>query len=270
MAQATSGYATSGNQYNSTNSYFLIDSVPGSGDSIPGPVTISATVPAVALTVAGNEIVTGALGVSGFFTASSGVYTTGVQPITAPGTLVIGNAVCTTSVVGGEVFVESQAGDIVMTAAAKVQIEGDSIVPTVASVSLGNSGGAVLKVLNVTDATTTNYGLQVLKPAYLVNGLANFPSMGTYAATAAATLASPGAYTFNMTGNKAFVSTGACFTLIVNLPLNALGLTNNWTAMITQVGATATNVTSVIQSGTQLILQNAAITTPITVAITLF
>ena len=68
MAQASSAYSTSGTQYNATNSYYLLDSVPGSGDAIPGPVTITAAPPAVALTVAGNAVATGDVGVSGTLT----------------------------------------------------------------------------------------------------------------------------------------------------------------------------------------------------------
>jgi len=266
MAQATSGYATSGNQYNSTNSYFLIDSVPGSGDSIPGPVTISATAPAVALTVAGNEIVTGQLGVTSTLTASNGVLTNTIGPTVLGGTLTVGYGANDTLLQSNEsvlVTAGSTFPAVVRSIAGPVQVKGRTAQMT-------NNNDEGLYVASGPE-DTLGYVSYFPEKVNLQHGLALAPTMGTYAAPAAATLGAPGAYTFNMTGNKAFVTTGGgAFTLIVTLPLNGLGLTCNWTAMITGLGATPTNVSTFIQSGVSLILSNAGITTPITVGITLF
>jgi len=265
MAQASSAYSTSGTQYNATNSYYLLDAVPGSGDSIPGPVTISATAPAVALTVAGNEIVTGQLGVTGLATFASNVLTNVIAPISTAAGLLLTNTAGLVDISGAVTRVTSSAGNLVLKATnpgLNAFLVGDQ-----ASV-LNLAGGGM--TVNQGE-TVYGYNASFNEKVRMQHGLALVPGMGTYAAPAAATLAAPGGYTFNMTGNKAFVTTGGgAFTLIVTLPLDGLGNTCNWTAMITQVGTTATNVSTVIQSGETLILSNPALTTPITVGITLF
>jgi len=266
MAQASSSFSTEGTQYATNNSYYLLDTVPGSGDAIPGPVTISATPPSVALTVAGNEIVTGALGVTGNVTVAGNVLTNLIAPFSTlgPGIALTVSSPTTLDISGAATRVFSNNANLVL----------DAVNPATNAFLLGgqafvqNHAGGGMSVNQ--GEGLYGYNASFNEKVRMEHGLSLLPGMGTYAATAAATLAGPGAYTFNMTGNKAFVSTGAAFTLIVNLPLDGLGNTNNWTAMITQVGATPTNVSTFIQSGTQLILQNAALTTPITVGITLF
>ena len=282
MSQASSSFATEGTQYARNNSYYLLDTVPGPGDAIPGPVTISATPPSVALTVAGTTIMTGAASVSGVLNAAGGVVTNAINAAT-PGLSITGGSVGAGAPVLLQTYASGTltikggigggggagAGNIVMTSTSGVLIEGDTLTPGVDSVRLANSGGAVLKVLNENAAAAANYGLQVLAPAFLVNGLANFPTMGTYAAPAAATSTGGGGYTFTMTGNKAFVTTvNPAAALIVTLPLNSLGATNNWVAIVGQVGATATHVTQVINTGL-LLTMTGNVTDPITVSITL-
>jgi hypothetical protein len=219
----------------------------------------------VALTVAGNEIVTGAMGVTGFLTASNGLFTNTIGPTALGGTLTVGFGANDTLLVSNQslqVVAGSTFPAVVRSVAGPVQVKGNT-----AQITNNNDEG--LYVASSPEATL-GYVAYFPDKVNLQHGLSLAPTMGTYAAPAAATLQAPGAYTFNMTGNKAFVSTGAAFTLIVNLPLDGLGNTINWTAMITGVGATPTNVSTFIQSGTQLILSNAGITTPITVGITLF
>jgi hypothetical protein len=64
MAQAKSGFSTEGTQYTTDKAYYLLDTVPGSGSVIDGPVTITGN-----LTTTGNETIQGALGVAGNITA---------------------------------------------------------------------------------------------------------------------------------------------------------------------------------------------------------
>lgn len=63
-SQAKSGFSTEGTQYATDGSYYLLDTVPGSGSVIEGPVTVTNN-----LTVTGSETVQGALGVAGNITA---------------------------------------------------------------------------------------------------------------------------------------------------------------------------------------------------------
>jgi hypothetical protein len=266
MAQASSAYSTSGNQYNATNSYFLIDSVPGSGDAIPGPVTISATLPAVALTVAGNEVVTGALGVTGNVTTAGNVLTNLIAPFSTlgPGTALTVSSPSTLDISGGLTRVFSNNGNLVLKAVNPVTnaflLGGQAFVQNLAGGGMSVNQGETL----------FGYNASFNEKVRMEHGLSLVPGMGTYAAPAAATPVGGGAFTFTMTGNKAFITAGpAAFNLTILLPLDGLGNTDNWTALITQVGATPTNVTTVTQTGISIICLNAGITTPITLAVTL-
>lgn len=64
--QLRSGFATEGTQYATDSSYYLLDTVPGSGSVIVGPVTVSGN-----LVVTGTETVQGALAVASNITAPS-------------------------------------------------------------------------------------------------------------------------------------------------------------------------------------------------------
>jgi hypothetical protein len=66
MAQVTSGFSTESTQYAYDNSYYVLDSVPGSGDVLQGPITVTGN-----LTTTGNQIVQGSLGVLGSVNAPS-------------------------------------------------------------------------------------------------------------------------------------------------------------------------------------------------------
>jgi hypothetical protein len=150
MAQASSAYSTSGTQYNATNSYYLLDSVPGSGDAIPGPVTITAAPPDVALTVAGNEIVTGSAGVGGVLTASGGVLTNTV-------TATAGSLVLT----GPSAALVSTTGPVNVTAGAGQNVTvGASANGTATLVSTGvTSQTTVASSHNVTVNATNNIAI---------------------------------------------------------------------------------------------------------------
>jgi len=64
MAQSKSGFSTEGTQYGTDRSFYLLDTVPGAGSVIEGPVTVTGN-----LLVTGNETIQGALGVAGNITA---------------------------------------------------------------------------------------------------------------------------------------------------------------------------------------------------------
>lgn len=64
MAQAKSGFSTEGTQYTTDKAYYLLDTVPGSGSVIEGPVTITGN-----LTTTGSETIQGSLSVAGNITA---------------------------------------------------------------------------------------------------------------------------------------------------------------------------------------------------------
>lgn len=72
MAQAKSGFSTEGTQYAVNNSYYLLDTVPGAGSVIEGPVTVTGN-----LLTTGNEIIQGALSVAGNITAPGVFQVTG-------------------------------------------------------------------------------------------------------------------------------------------------------------------------------------------------
>lgn len=92
-SQAKSGFSTEGTQYATDSSYYLLDTVPGAGSVIEGPVTVTNN-----LTVTGNETVQGALGVAG--------------NITAPGLFAPSAAALTVSGVGSNFLSMLPTGDI--------------------------------------------------------------------------------------------------------------------------------------------------------------
>jgi len=264
MSQASSSFATEGTQYARDNSYYLLDTVPGPGDAIPGPVTISATPPSIALTVAGTTIMTGAAGVSGVLTAAGGLLTNAIAAETAgPGGLLELTSGGALNVTGGIVNVVASASDAVFRsvgAGATTKISG-------AQVSVLNPAGGGMRVNQ--GETLYGFNCQFNEKTDLQHGLSMKPGMGTYAAPAAATSTGGGGYIFTMMGNKAFVTTvNPAAALIVTLPLNGLGATCDWVAIVGQVGATATHVTLVVNDGQTLILTG-NVTDPITVSITL-
>lgn len=81
--QVRSGFSTEGTQYALNNSYYLLDTVPGSGSVIDGPVTVSGN-----LIVTGSETVLGAQSVGGNITAPSlSAPSTQATPLTITGSL---------------------------------------------------------------------------------------------------------------------------------------------------------------------------------------
>jgi hypothetical protein len=193
QAQASSSFATEGNQYASNNSYYLLDTVPGSGDAIPGPVTISATPPAVALTVAGNEIVTGSAGVAGVLTASGGVLTNTV-------TATAGSLVLT----GPSSALVSTTGPINVTAGAGQNV----------TVGASANGTATLVSTGVTSQTTVASSHNVTVNA--TNNVAITADTGSVTVETIVgniTLKAKNALVFQATDNNIFIQTN-------NLSLN--------------------------------------------------
>jgi hypothetical protein len=206
---------------------------------------------------------TGDAGVGGVLTVVGDVLTNTVANATTAGLVVSSGT--TLDVSGGLTRVLSTNGNLVLKAVSPITnaflLGGQAFVQNLDGGGMSvNQGEGVY-----------GYNASFNEKVRMEHGLALVPGMGTYAAPAAATLQAPGAYTFSMTGNKAFVTTGSgAFTLIVTLPLDGLGNTNNWVAIYSQINNTPTNVSTFVQNGgTSLLFQNAGITTPITVGITL-
>jgi len=159
MAQAKSGFSTEGTQYATDSSYYLLDTVPGSGSVIEGPVTVTNN-----LTVTGSETVQGALGVAGNITAP-GVYALPgaaaplalVGSTTASGGVKIGLPFGATGAVsvegGGANFLSLPAnGDIKLITSAVPGTVADHI-------TISNAGVGTLAQLNGLDISGGNVNL---------------------------------------------------------------------------------------------------------------
>lgn len=109
MAQALSGFATEGTQYAMNNSYYLLDTVPGAGNVLDGPITVAGN-----LVVTGTETVQGALGVAGNVNAPS-MTSPAVLSLTGANGL---SAVATT----GNVGVTSTAGTVTVTSSGNANV----------------------------------------------------------------------------------------------------------------------------------------------------
>jgi hypothetical protein len=131
---------------------------------------------------------------------------------------------------------------------------------TTASIS---SQGQIVATFNDAATALNGFGVEVYGTTRLRNGFASVTGMGTFAAPASATPVGPG-HSFQMTGNKAFITTGgATATLIV--AFFAAG--QNFIAQVGQIGATGTNVGSIIQNGDTVIIGPANPLNPIVVSI---
>jgi hypothetical protein len=124
-SQVTSGFSTEATQYAYDNSYYLLDNVPGAGDVLQGPITVTGN-----LTTTGNEIVQGALGVVGVATAEAYSARPGkTTPLVVTGTA--GGS-------GGLTLQAGGTGNIVLQGAATI---GATASGNVALTSLGGSVG---------------------------------------------------------------------------------------------------------------------------------
>jgi hypothetical protein len=202
-SQVTSGFSTEATQYAYDNSYYLLDNVPGAGDVLQGPITVTGN-----LTTTGNEIVQGALGVVGVATAEAYSARPGkTDPLTVTGTA--GSS-------GGLTLQAGGTGNIVLQGAATI---GATASGNVALTSLGGSvalqagsGTALVQtqangnvsVSSLTGATTTSSVL-------ITNSNTAGSATLTLAGSAGATLATTGNFkpiTFTASGNMIMNPTG--------------------------------------------------------------
>jgi hypothetical protein len=141
-SQVTSGYSTEGTQYAQNNSFYLLDTVPGAGAAIPGPVTIAGN-----LTVTGTTTLQGAAGATSLNTnvitagpAPASYTATGNLSITALGSLSeIANGITLNSLNGNVSVGGVGSGSIVMSPAT-----GGSVNVTSAAVNLNASTQAIV------------------------------------------------------------------------------------------------------------------------------
>lgn len=289
-SQVTSGYSTEGTQYAQNNSFYLLDTVPGSGFALQGPVTIS-----------GNLSVTGTttlLGAAGALSLNTNTITAGPASATyaASGNLAVSSAtqltlqgasVGVTATAGALNLVSSGAGSVVMspaaggsvvvastgsaavTAVGALTVNAASLTETITGTAL-ITGGAAAASLTLSSASSAlvngtkslsvssdaaeasvGWGMAVNNTSlYLDRGIALGVNQGSFFAAAVATQ-SGGLATFTMTGNKAVIITPpACSQLTVNFP-NPLGGIQ-WMAVYGKVGVNPTNIddATVIQQAT--------------------
>jgi hypothetical protein len=243
--QTKSGFSTEGTQYSLSDSYYLLDSVPGAGDVLQGPITVTGN-----LTTTGNETVLGSLGVIGNVNApsfsSSGVLTitggTGATiasttgnvalqangsgnislfsaggGITANGNTLTASLTGQVTLASGSAFQSSftmtPTGNIDVTAFAPtgyVQLRSaGGVGGTSSTLTLGSDGNTNL----VCSRTFTLDGILALQP---------HPGMGT-PSTPVAYTATTTSEVFTMIGNKLYITTtgsttGTFGTVYIALP----------------------------------------------------
>jgi hypothetical protein len=202
-SQVTSGFSTEATQYAYDNSYYLLDNVPGAGDVLEGPITVTGN-----LTTTGNEIVQGALGVVGVATAEAYSARPGkTTPLTVTGTA--GSA-------GGLTLQAGGTGNIALQGAATI---GATASGNVALTSLGGSvalqaggGQALVQTLangNVSISSLT--GTTTSSSVVITNSNTVGSATLTLSGNGGATLATAGFdrnMFFTATGSMFFTTTG--------------------------------------------------------------
>lgn len=298
-SQVTSGYSTEGTQYAQNNSFYLLDTVPGAGAALPGPITVAGN-----LTVTGTTVSQGAASALSLntntitggpiaITSAAGSNITVTAPTTGTVTLagdsVLMNAASSAQVTSpvavlvqatpygtlglgpsilgsATVNLNANSGNLSINSvagSATLSATVGNVILTSPSQVTTTCGNQIVNVLGNGLAASSGYGVDVIGAARLRNGVAVGPGMGTFAAPAAATPAGSG-HTFQMLANKAFITTGgATTTLIVTLP----GAGNNFIVSVGSVGATAQNVALVVQNGDIVTLTPTNPANPIVVSI---
>lgn len=150
-SQAKGGFSTEGTQYATDSSYYLLDTVPGSGSVIEGPVTVTNN-----LTVTGSETVQGSLGVAGNITAP-GLF---APPAAAAPLALVGSTTFTGGVkisvpfgATGQVSVEGGGSNFLgLPANGNINLITGSVPGTVADrITISNAGVGTLTQLNGID-----------------------------------------------------------------------------------------------------------------------
>lgn len=317
-AQVTSGYATEGTQYAQDGSFYILDTVPGSGSSIPGPVTVTGNLvvtgtttlqgAAGALSLNTNTITApgpaathssaGSLALSAVTTASLAGATTNVTASAAGGVNVAaaagpvnltastgliasaGNAIvvqstgpagalgrATLASNNSEVAVVGETGATMLTNTGTAFIQGGGVQATATTanvtvlagsatsrISINNSVANGVNVLSRNDALTAGYDVQLRGELFVTQGFAVGVGQGSFVAPAQIPQPAPGANVFQMTTQKAFLTTGANAGGVGVNVLFPTGPNQNWIPLVGQIGVTATNVSAVYTTGTAAIL----------------
>lgn len=158
-SQLKSGFATEGNQYATDSSYYLLDTIPGSGSTIAGPITITGNLVVTGTeTVIGGQSVGGAQTVAGPITAPSLSAPTGqVTPLTVTGSLA-GTTLTSPAGAIGPVIVSHPVGaSITLT-----QADNISVASTAGNVSMTSTAGQVSMSVGGANHLVSVAGAQVV------------------------------------------------------------------------------------------------------------
>jgi filamentous hemagglutinin len=191
--------------------------------------------------VSGGSITTNVTGAGAFMSTNvSGSYSAAIRDnITMQSTL-------------GNVLVESQAGTLSLLSVGNTNLQSSAGAVTLQGFTTSSisAQGQIVVTYNDAFLAANAYGVEVFGKTRLRNGFAALTGQGTFAAPATATSVGPG-HTFQMTGNKAFITTGGASTTLI---VSFLTSGQNYIAQVGQIGATATNVGSVVQNGDTVII----------------
>jgi hypothetical protein len=157
--QLQAGFSTEGNQYAKDSSYYLLDTVPGSGSNIAGPITVTGNLVVTGTeTVQGAQSVGGAQTVAGPITAPSLSAPTGqVTPLTLTGSLA-GTTLTSPAGAIGPVIVSHPVGaSITLT-----QADNISVASTAGNVSMTSTTGQVSMAVGGANHLVSVAGAQVV------------------------------------------------------------------------------------------------------------
>lgn len=335
-SQVTSGYATEGTQYAQNGSFYILDTVPGSGSAIPGPVTVTGN-----LTVTGTTTLLGAAAAPSFNTntitapgpaatySSAGKLAVSTASTASDSLTLTSAGGATLSAAGVNALnLSSPAGPVVVTCgpAHAVTVQGAAISvlatgtaainsstaaatvngttgltlatsggtanlagPTVAltsgagninltaatatsRVNIVNSASNGIGIASANDAVTFGYDINLGGETFMTKGLAVGVGQGTFAAPQQVPQPTPGANVFQMTTQKAFLTTGVnaggVAGVVVLFPTGGAA-TQNWIPLVGQIGVGATNVASVYTNGASCIVVPSNPLNPMTFSIAL-
>jgi len=229
--------------------------------SAAGGVNVAAAAGPVNLTASTNLVASGATGVAASSTLGPITLTTSdavagnITLTAANGATVqgVGRARLQHTGAVGSADVISNLGNVVVNAAVgAVQI---SCSGAAGQLYMLNSAGNGPIVQSTTLAVANGYDTQLKGETFMSKGFAVGVGQGTFAAPAQIPQPVPGANIFQMTTQKAFLTTGANAGGVgVNILFPLADATQNWIPVLGQIGVTATNVSNVYTNGTTAIL----------------
>jgi hypothetical protein len=162
---------------------------------------------------------------------------------------------------GPTVALTSGAGNINLTAATATS-----------RVNIINSASNGIGIASANDAVTFGYDINLGGETFMTRGLAVGVGQGTFAAPQQVPQPVPGANVFQMTTQKAFLTTGAnaggVAGVVVLFPTGGAA-TQNWIPLVGQIGVAATNVANVYTTGASCIVVPGNPLNPMTFSIAL-